>query len=336
MGYIVRKNRGGRGWKLLSRQKRQETYIRDAAYPPGILPSFTLEEARAAVKRLNAGSRTQAGEAARTRASVRWHQRVETMSALFPPTQLMAFEHHLIQRYTKPERFIKQWHSALPLLRMGAGGFLSALRAKRLSPDYCDRLIRVANLWLTFTKQGVLVPLLRGSERDTQYELWHDKDASTEATPLTPEHLIKLKQELPPKQYAYMFITMWLGLRPIEMKRREYELKDNWLHVYQSKLTRVARHKRWKYIPLVEPEMKEAANMWDKEPCTPPLPKTLNRILNGEHFGRYSGRKGFTSLFLSKGYSLLDVSLWLGHQSVDRTLRNYYDRTKAPAWPKKA
>jgi len=48
------------------------------------------------------------------------------------------------------------------------------------------------------------------------------------------------------------------------------------------------------------------------------------------HFGRgydlYSGRKGFTDLMLTKGQSLENISIWLGHSHISRTWASYRDK----------
>lgn len=45
------------------------------------------------------------------------------------------------------------------------------------------------------------------------------------------------------------------------------------------------------------------------------------------HFGPgvdlYGGRKDFTDLMIAKGHTLENISIWMGHSSLDRTWRSY-------------
>jgi integrase len=57
-----------------------------------------------------------------------------------------------------------------------------------------------------------------------------------------------------------------------------------------------------------------------------PLTKTVRHHF-GEHTTLYGGRKGFTDLMLGHQQRLENISQWMGHSSIDRTLRNYKSRT---------
>jgi len=37
----------------------------------------------------------------------------------------------------------------------------------------------------------------------------------------------------------------------------------------------------------------------------------------------YGGRKGFTDLMLSRGNTIENISIWMGHSTLDRTWRSY-------------
>jgi hypothetical protein len=67
-----------------------------------------------------------------------------------------------------------------------------------------------------------------------------------------------------------------------------------------------------------------------------PILKTVRR-----HFGArvdlYGGRKEFPDLMLSLGHSLENISIWMGHSTLDRTWRSYKSRRRFhlsgyPAW----
>ncbi len=56
-----------------------------------------------------------------------------------------------------------------------------------------------------------------------------------------------------------------------------------------------------------------------------PLAKTVRK-----HFGmghdNYAGRKGFVDLMLSKGQTLENISIWMGHSTLNRTWRSYKNK----------
>jgi integrase len=53
--------------------------------------------------------------------------------------------------------------------------------------------------------------------------------------------------------------------------------------------------------------------------------KTLKKLFGGQTTC-YSGRKGFTDLMQSNGQKLEDISLWLGHRSIEMTWKHYKDK----------
>lgn len=55
------------------------------------------------------------------------------------------------------------------------------------------------------------------------------------------------------------------------------------------------------------------------------LVKTVRRYF-GEGIDLYGGRKGFNDLMLSKGQALENISAWMGHSTLERTLRSYNQR----------
>jgi hypothetical protein len=42
----------------------------------------------------------------------------------------------------------------------------------------------------------------------------------------------------------------------------------------------------------------------------------------------YGGRKGFVDLMLSKEQTFENISVWMGHSTLDRTWRSYKQRRK--------
>lgn len=137
-----------------------------------------------------------------------------------------------------------------------------------------------------------------------------------------------------PEQFNWLFISVWLGLRPLEIDN----LKDSkmWeveelptgtqvLWVFQTKLVALPPIDRWKPIPLIYDEQKFALKMIESKSFERPLMKTVRRYF-GRGISLYGGRKGFTDLMLEKGNSLESISQWMGHSTISRTWRTYKDR----------
>lgn len=161
----------------------------------------------------------------------------------------------------------------------------------------------------------------------------HDaRQGSQEASkPLLPEHLERLK-ELPPEQLRWLRVSVYFGLRPIEIDglgndttwEATRDENKTWIfHVYQSKLIGVERARRWKHIPCILPEQAELlTEIKLGKPMKRPWPKTLQKHL-GPGYGVYGGRKGFEKLMRSYGQKFDNISRWLGHQDPKRTERHY-------------
>ena len=58
-----------------------------------------------------------------------------------------------------------------------------------------------------------------------------------------------------------------------------------------------------------------------------PLRKALRKYF-GAGVTLYAGRKGFTDLMLSKKHSIENISVCMGHSSLQRTWRSYKNRKK--------
>ncbi len=155
-----------------------------------------------------------------------------------------------------------------------------------------------------------------------------------ESSPLTPRLLEKLKV-LPEEQYRWVRYSLYFGLRPSEVDALTQKNRDKtWkvtvdkgripiLHLYQTKLTKIARDRRWKRIPAILPEQVRALDEIKRgEQTKRPYPKIIQKHL-GQGFGTYMGRKGFEKLMREHGQKNENISRWFGHQDVRTTERNY-------------
>lgn len=129
---------------------------------------------------------------------------------------------------------------------------------------------------------------------------------------------------------------MFFGLRPSEIDAltnpKHYKLEFDpqnqidVIFVYQNKLKHLAETKRWKVIPLHEPEQKTALEYIKNKEFKRPLTKTLKRLFETKGIDTYSPRKGFTDLMLGRGYQLEDISTFLGHTSKETTWKHYKNK----------
>lgn len=219
--------------------------------------------------------------------------------------------------------------------------FYEEFTRNQLSLSYTKKIIAILNLWGSwhcrkYRRYFEPIPFPRGHERERIADKYYDKAGmGKESAPLTPEALRSAEGKLPQPAFNWLWISLYFGLRPKEVDSLAHH--KNWrtemhqgtpvLFVYQTKLTAIAKEKRWKYIPAMMPEQRKALDLIRGGSFKRPIVKTVRRYC-GEGVNLYGGRKGFEALMTSRGYRLEDISLWLGHQSIERTWRNYKDRQR--------
>jgi integrase len=210
----------------------------------------------------------------------------------------------------------------------------------QISISYVEKLTKVINAWgefyseetLTYFKklpypQGLILEQINANAKAT----------GEGAYPMNREILRKLKK-LPEAKFNYLHACFYFGLRPSELDKmikdkKQYQIsKENGvpvLSVNQSKLTSLAESKRWKLIPAILPEQLEALENLRAGNLSKPLMRSLKKVAPEiDNLGLYSGRKGFTDLMLGHGQSLEDISMWMGHKSLDRTWKHYKNKKK--------
>jgi integrase len=212
---------------------------------------------------------------------------------------------------------------------------------KHYSLSYLRKILRLANLWGFYIckklgKPFLPVPSPAGHEKKrllSAYYAFTEKPRSESAS-ISPIQLSSIKDKIHPHLYSWIYLSVWLGLRPLEVDN----LKKDGLHafettadgttvlwIHQTKLVGVPPWKRWKPIPLIFDEQKEVVNIIKNSQFQRPLIKTMRH-----HFGQettlYGGRKGFTDLMLSRNQGLEHIAQWMGHSSIERTWRHYKSR----------
>jgi integrase len=327
----------------------------------GFRPDMTLEEAKARAKQINEQKSLTANRV------INAAKRVEVLKAenhaYLMSSDVARFEDELREMYSdnpyRHEITLRYWQAAqLIILTLAIDPkdfralnikLINYFKQKKWSHDYIKRITRILNLW------GISVSRYRGSHYDPipnlssiQVQSINDKregivGVRSPAEPLSWNE-IKNKQATFETEgliphWNWLAIAAVFGLRGLEVdnlkKGKQYGYleysKDHdceVLWIYQTKLKAIAKDKRWKPIPVVLPEQKRAVSLIHSGEFKRPLNKTLQRIFGDGMQAHSSPRKAFTDYMLEQGFSLEDISIFLGHQSIAITWRVYKNRKR--------
>ena len=221
------------------------------------------------------------------------------------------------------------------------------LAKQKVSVSYAVRIITMLNRWGRFHSRETgnfydEVRQPKGNELSiiadaqlTKTGVNSELGVRTESLPMTETLLGKIKSKMTPEQHNWVYLSFWLGLRPSEVDSLKLsthckvefnkKLKVNVISVYQTKLQQVAREKRWKHIPLIFTEQDLCKTIIESGEFNKPLVKTMKKHV-GMGYNLYSGRKGFVDMMLDKEQKLENISMWLGHKSIETTWRKYKDK----------
>ncbi len=351
MGYFIRKRKNG--WSLI------KTYYENgkcfgpcvpvSEYPQHFFSTMmTSEEARIQAKRINRELHNSQWIKKRAAIQERTHKEVHENVPFLPNALCNDFDKEL-QALHDPKRLQSIWRAARKLIRAvnlppedwkrRSQVIYNYFEEKRLSPDYAKKIIRVMNIWGEFysskTKieyQRLVCPTGFAAGRILRaYRLHLKRDKASEG--LTPDLLDQISGSLPPNEYHWLYISLWFGLRPQEIrnlgKGKDYTYFDtdkisgiDILNILQTKLLNLPEEEQWKSIPIIYPEQKTAARFITSNNFEEPRSRTIKRCTSGNHH-LYAGRKGFGPLMWELGHDVVEVSSWLGHKSIDRTYRDY-------------
>jgi hypothetical protein len=349
------------GWRLMrtfyiENKRKQKTVPRTAWSALGFSDSMTVEQAKGRVAQLNAENSIRRQEQQRIAGIATRVERDRLHHSAFIPEDLNTqFIKWLETNTSGSPGYIEKlkiiWGTAkravisLQLLPEHFEGNKKQIyryfATQEYSADYVRKLLMMLNQYGRFTarltaKYYEPIPSPRGADREMINDAYLDSPEFRGASePLSPDLLEDLKRDLKPAQYRWLFLSVWLGLRPSEcdmiLQDRAKKLwrvesgKVDILWVYQPKLTSKPRNLRWKPIPLLYPEQQEALSILMEGDASAPLTKTLKR-LSSLNITKYGGRKGFTDLMLDKGQALEHIAQWLGHSSIEMTWQRYKDR----------
>ncbi len=360
--FVVKRKSSGKGWKLhqqiREKGKRREPVVPEQAYPSlGFSLTMSLDEARARASQLNAQKRVDAHRAAN--AARRVHVDLPDIESAYLPKDLeveflnvirnLAFgskrhEDNLKLHWKVARSLITELQIDPQFYAENRRLFYVKFMERKYSYSYVEKLLRIMNEWGKFVsrKYGRYfehIPRPKGVERSKLDEAYEESKfyRAGGSSRLTEAMLRELKEKLPLDQGNFLHLGMWFGLRPDEIK--ELRNKEHWriekgkdcpvLWIYQRKLTAVPKPKRWKAIPCMYPEQLEGLEIIKSGVWRAPLSKTLKRLTEIDQISAYCGRKGFTDLMLEKGHDLVEIAMWLGHRSIERTWRNYKDKLAA-------
>jgi integrase len=365
MSYYVRKS-GKAGWSLTKQyfekgKKRQKAVPKSSYHTVGLRDTMTIEQARERIVRLNKEKSIDKWKAIR---AANRAKEIETLDSVYLPGDLAKdFQQWLVKNYGIEEatrkKLISHWKRAQHLIKeieLHPHQFYSNRKAiyryfskKGYSLDYSKKVLRILNQYGEYIceYQGEFfrpVPRMTSSEANSIRDSYHDSSSYIGPSDfLTPQMLEKIMHNLKPEQYRWLYISVWLGLRPKEVdnlhrlkasNKLRYKLEKkningsvvNVISIYQSKLSSVSRENRWKHIPLFLPEQKKVLSFLKQE-FRRPLNKTLKKLTN-KKITCYSGRKGFTDLMLDKNQELVNISAWLGHSSIEMTWKKYPNKER--------
>lgn len=340
---------------------RQKRVPLDQYLALGFPPSLSKADAQARAEQINAQQKLKQREAARAKVTERIQHENTVLDAYLNPQDVADFEQNVLFARNKDasrrNKIDVHWRAvkrALTVLQIDVsdwadepnpGRFYDYFKSQTYSNGYCQKLLPILNKWGRFIAKKYRKPFLplpypRGEEfhaiADNYFNI-HTR--STDSDPLTPERLESARSKLDSELFNWVYLSVWFGLRPLEVDLlKKPSSRRTWfverepdgvqvLWIYQSKLTRIPFEQRIKPIPCRYKEQVAGLELISSQKFQRPLAKTLKRVFT-PHTTCYAGRKGFTDLMLSKGENLEDISMWLGHQSIDRTWRSYKDRKR--------
>lgn len=358
-GYFYVQVKNAERWYLFHEfsvdNQKQTLSVPKKLYPEfGFNPSWTVMEAKERVKRLNSERRLEYGS--HIRAARRAEEEVLKDETYFPEKYVDDFlgwlreqthgtDKHfqkVVSHFVTMQRMVRAMKLTPNRYEERSGRIYNWLTDKRFSIDYAKKLIRVLNLWGQYIakREGsyfAAVKSPRGRVRTKFKASQRDKPGVRRSSKaLTVELLSRMKTSMSREHYAWVYLSFWFGLRPLEVDqlkisnytRLTEDGPTQVLAVYQTKLVDIEEDEsRWKYIPIIYPEQVEALKLLNGGEFKRPHPKTMAKHA-GEGFDLYAGRKGFTDYMVSKGQSLDNVADWLGHSSTDTTRQHYKTRHK--------
>jgi hypothetical protein len=348
--YCVNRRKNG-SWRIFEQvyvtpTERKKKSVPVSAYQAmRINPEWTVEEVKKHISQLNAQRSLERNKIVGAARRVEANKRIE--SAYLPKEMVEAFEVELRKRSTQ-NKDLSHWRFVQYLIKElkidpqdfadNQSNIYEYFQGKAISLSYAEKVLFILNKWGKFVSRKRRV-YFEEVETPRGVEAQRIKRAQRKKKPnrgpsevLTPKMLLKLKDKLPNlKQYNWLGASVWFGLRPeeIDLHRCETYEEDGVtiLRVYQPKLSSIDEEKRWKPIPVLYPEQVEFLEPLLNGDVERPLNKIIKRE-TGMRVTGYAGRKGFCDLMMDLGQKFEDISVWMGHKSIQRTWNDYKNRQR--------
>lgn len=340
--------------------KREWDIPRARWLAPGFSALMTLEEAKTRTRQLNAQLQIKRQEEQVRKIAEQQAATQKRFDSVLPIEFVSEFERCFLRtRDSQTEQGIRKntrsyvtWRAAQRMIVVIAvdpsewfyhtHSIYDYFYSQKMSLRYISSVLKFANLWGFFIcrKLGrpfLPVPFPRGYERLRLIDAHYQKKGTVRASKaISPNDLEKVKGSLNQSNFNWLFLSVWLGLRPKEIDNLHenncWKIEDlptgrKVLWVFQTKIVALPREDRWKPIPILFIEQAFALEIIKSGHFRRPLLKTMRR-----HFGNevnlYGGRKGFADLMLSKNQTIENISVWMGHSNLQRTWYSYKDRRR--------
>ncbi len=257
----------------------------------GFHPSMSVLEVRARAKQLNSQLRLKRQEEQLQEIKEKRLGFLTRHEAMLPDTFVAEFEERFVrargnlteeQRRRRNKQRYTTWRAAQKVIvTVGLEPsqwffhnehFYDVMFQSQFSIGYAQAILNIVNLWGQFISRKLSQPFSpirrpQGYERQRILEGFYQKQSlcpqRRPSNPIAPEQLEKVRGIMNPKNFNWLFISVWFGLRPLEID----QLNDDsmWtlevlptgrklLWVYQTKIIALPREDRWKPIPILYDE----------------------------------------------------------------------------------
>lgn len=349
------------GGSPAKKPKKEWDIAKDRWRSLGFYHAMTVAEARSRASQLNSQLTLKRQEERIYKIEVSLQEKQIRFEAVLPEEFVSEFEQRFIRHYdsqTKDRarrrtRAYSMWQAAQRMI-VAVGvepsewfyyghEIYEYFYQKQFSLRYILSILKLANLWGFFISRKMArpflpVPVPRGYERQRLIDEFYRKERRSRraSDPLSPEMLSSVWKKMNALNYHWLYLTVWLGLRPQEVDnlhdRALWRVEKLYngrelLWVFQTKIVALPPEDRWKPIPILFDEQKFALKIIRDASFKRPLMKTVKKYL-GDKVDLYGGRKGFVDLMLSREQSLENISVWMGHSTLNRTWRSYKNRRK--------
>ncbi|MBI1859552.1 MAG: hypothetical protein HYR96_01370 [Deltaproteobacteria bacterium] len=206
--------------------------------PLGFHSNMTLEIARARAKQLNAQLELRLQEERRKAIDEKFASLETETRAVLPEIFKDEFELRFISsRYDDPKwqrRMMTSWRATQRMLIEiqldpmhwfdENTRFYDYFHSHRFSFSYIRKILIFTNMWGQFLSRKLgqsftKVPQPRGKEKARLLDAYFAKcgGSSNQSDPITPQQLEKARADFKEENYNWLFLSVWLGLRPQEV-----------------------------------------------------------------------------------------------------------------------